>query len=140
MENTKNDSIAVLRAAFKAWSNGNALRKRRLRNKRFTYGDQWIDITTDRNGRTVTEWERYCNLDGAPVTNNVLRQLVKTIVGRFRAQYINGGDPTIEKSLKETCDFNQIDELDCRLLEEFLISGCCIQRVDEVDEPGHKSI
>ena len=90
MENNfKNENEAVLQAAYKAWSSAHALRSSRLRNKRFTYGDQWSDVVRDRNGRSMTEWQRYSE-DGAmsPITNNVLRQLVKTIVGRFRSQHM----------------------------------------------------
>ena len=46
---------AILRAAYSAWSAANALRSRRLRNKRFTYGDQWSDATTDAEGNPTTE-------------------------------------------------------------------------------------
>ena len=75
---------AVLRAAHRAWAAGAALRAARTRNKRFTYGDQWGDVTIDANGKRVTEWERYSEGGDAPITNNLIRQLVKTVVGRFR--------------------------------------------------------
>ena len=127
--NLKNQNAAVLQAAYRAWSNAHALRSSRLRNKRFTYGDQWADPTQDAQGRTVTEWQRYC-ADGrnAPITNNVLRQLVKTIVGRFRAEHIAPNDG--KSPLAQVRQANLLDELDSRTLEEFLISGCCVQRVD----------
>ncbi len=130
MQNYKNnDNDAVLLAAYQAWSAAHALRNSRLRNKRFTYGDQWADATRDAQGRTVTEWQRYC-ADGrnAPITNNVLRQMVKTIVGRFRSEHIShhADEPHLAKVRQE----NLLDELDSRTLEEFLISGCCVQRVD----------
>ncbi|MBR5102072.1 MAG: hypothetical protein IK092_03005, partial [Muribaculaceae bacterium] len=126
------NDAAVLRAAYRAWLNAHQLRQRRQRNKLFTYGQQWGDITVDHNGRRMTEWEKYCTAEGAPITNNLLRQLVKTIVGRFRARYINGennvGDVEGENAAKHVV--NALDELDSRLLEEFLISGYCVQRVD----------
>lgn len=127
--NLKNENEAVLQAAYKAWSNAHALRSSRLRNKRFTYGDQWSDVMRDRNGRTITEWQRYSE-DGSatPITNNVLRQLVKTIVGRFRSQHMESDNR--EQRLELVRQANCLDELDSRTLEEFLISGCCVQRVD----------
>lgn len=130
MENNfKNENEAVLQAAYKAWSSAHALRSSRLRNKRFTYGDQWSDVVRDRNGRSMTEWQRYSE-DGAmsPITNNVLRQLVKTIVGRFRSQHMATEDR--EQRVEQVRAMNCLDELDSRTLEEFLISGCCVQRVD----------
>lgn len=131
--NLKNQNAAVLQAAYKAWSAAHALRSSRLRNKRFTYGDQWADPTLDAQGRTVTEWQRYC-ADGrnAPITNNVLRQLVKTIVGRFRSEHMN--QPPVESRLEQVRQQNLLDELDSRTLEEFLISGYCVQRVDLKEE------
>ena len=128
-----NNDAAVLRAAYRAWLNATSLRQRRQRNKRFTYGDQWGDITVDRTGRHITEWEKYCTSEGAPITNNLLRQLVKTIVGRFRARYLNEENLNNETNPEKPAEHivNPLDELDSRLLEEFLISGYCIQRIDD---------
>ena len=130
---------AILRAAYSAWSAANALRSRRLRNKRFTYGDQWSDATTDAEGNPTTEEALiYHKYGTAPITNNVLRQMVKTIVGRFRAEHLRRiSEP---KELKAIAQENAVDELDSRALEEFLISGCCIQRIDETDRLGEKHV
>ena len=96
---------AILRAAYSAWSAANALRIRRLRNKRFTYGDQWSDATTE-------EALIYHKYGTAPITNNVLRQMVKTIVGRFRAEHLRRiSEP---KELKAIAQENAVDELDSR--------------------------
>ena len=131
MENL-NENLIVLGAAYQAWSAGSALRQSRLRNKRFTYGDQWSDVTTDASGRQVTEWQRYSENGPAPITNNLIRQLVKTVVGRYRSQVID------KESSSDVARDNQLDELDSRALEEFLISGCCIQRVDEQAGVGER--
>ena len=140
MENYKNNANdAVILAAYRAWSAAHGLRADRLRNKRFTYGDQWIDTTVDAHGRTLTEWERYTSdAGGAPITNNVLRQLVKTIVGRFRSQHLK--DAPVESHLAQVHSENCLDELDSRTLEEFLISGCCVQRVDVQENLCHKQV
>jgi len=112
------------------------LRQSRLRNKRFTYGDQWGDPVKDHQGHWMTEGE-YLNSQGCQsITNNLIRQLVKTIVGRFRSQYIKGDDGMADKRLSQAVQDNELDELDSRALEEFLISGCCIQRVDTCHDPG----
>lgn len=84
------NNIAILKAAFTAWSAASALRKRRLRNKRFTYGDQWSDPAVDADGAATTEEAIiYKKYGTAPITNNMLRQMVKTIVGRFRAEHLS---------------------------------------------------
>lgn len=130
-KNTTQENAAILQAAHQAWLSASKLRAQRLRNKRFTYGDQWIDTVVNSQGQRVSEWEHYCSLEGSPITNNVLRQLVKTIVGRFRSRYI---DPPIPDNSPQVATGKKssglLDELDSRALEDFLISGCCIQRVD----------
>lgn len=132
---TNEQHTRVLHAAYQAWMNGAGLRQARLRNKRFTYGDQWGDLVKDHQGRVMTEGEHLAQLGCESITNNLIRQLVKTITGRFRSQYIQHDDST-PASLSAVSRDNELDELDSRALEEFLISGCCIQRVDMSQEPG----
>ena len=90
--NNQERHIRVLHAAYQAWMNASGLRQARLRNKRFTYGDQWGDITRDYQGRLMTEGEHLAQQGCQPITNNLIRQMVKTIVGRFRSQYIKHED------------------------------------------------
>lgn len=133
------DYTAILKAAFTAWSAAATLRSRRLRNKRFTYGDQWSDPATDAEGNATTEEAIiYKKYGTAPITNNMLRQMVKTIVGRFRAEHLSRISES--EALKTAFDDNAINELDSRALEEFLISGCCIQRVDTTENLGKKNV
>jgi len=124
----------VLLAAYRAWSNAAGLRRSRLRNKRFTYGDQWGDLTHDEKGQVMTEGEYVIRHGCGNITNNLIRQLVKTVVGRFRNQYIqhHEGNNAQQRLTRD----NELDELDSRALEEFLISGCCVQRVDVEHKPG----
>ena len=132
---TNEQHVRVLHAAYQAWMNAAGLRQSRLRNKRFTYGDQWGDLVKDYKGRVMTEGEHLASMGCQSITNNLIRQLVKTIVGRFRSQYIkhdNGPQDTLDDVSRD----NELDELDSRALEEFLISGCCIQRVEKACEPG----
>ena len=125
----------VLHAAYQAWMNAAGLRQSRLRNKRFTYGDQWGDLVRDHQGRLMTEGEHLANQGCESITNNLIRKMVKTIVGRFRSEYIST-DKASDDLLTPTAESNELDELDSRALEEFLISGCCFQRVEPVGEPG----
>ena len=123
--------MEVLRQAYEAWMGGNVLRQARSRNKRFTFGDQWGDVTLGADRQRITDWERFTAAGTTPVTNNLLRQLVKTVVGRFRSQVIDA-ETVADKTLRQIKDDNQLAELDARALEEFLISGCAVQRVDGV--------
>lgn len=104
------------------------MRQRRQRYKNYTYGDQWCDIVTDADGRYVRE-ESVIEQSGAkPLKNNLIRQLVKTIVGRYRTQAAEAGLYRGDE-IADMARRNALAELDSRLLEEFLISGCVIQRI-----------
>ncbi len=80
--------LKVLHTPYRAWMNGAGLRQARLRNKRFTYGDQWGDMVRDHEGRVMTEGELLASQGCESITNNMIRQLVKKINGRIRSQYI----------------------------------------------------
>lgn len=131
--------LTVLRQAYDAWRSASTLRQARNRNKRFTFGDQWGDHSLMPDGSVLTDWERFSQAGTTPVTNNLLRQLVKTVVGRFRAQVINQ-EKAPDDTFQQVARDNLLDELDSRALEEFLISGCCIQRVDQMSAPDGTTI
>ncbi len=120
--------------AYKAWAALATFRSNRLRYKNYTYGRQWDD-PAEYQGRIITEGERSLRMGRRPMTNNLIRKMVKSIVGRFRHRLITEADGTRKEKadpspmMTETARRNMLDELDCRLLEEFLISGCAIQRV-----------
>lgn len=116
----------ILEAAFRAWNDAAEFRGKRHRYKQFTYGNQWGDIVTD-GRKTMTAAERAISHGRRPMTNNLLRRLVKSVIGRYRYQRQEAKQPTGEKG--EVFARNNLDELDCRALEEFLISGCTVQRV-----------
>ncbi|MDE5785874.1 MAG: hypothetical protein K2H98_05010, partial [Duncaniella sp.] len=116
--------------AHAAWEAMAPLRRSRARLKDFTYGDQWSWPVADASGRVTTEGDAVRSLGKTPLTNNLLRSLVKSVVGRFRYNIIS------EKRHERPGEtFNRLDELDARTLEEFLISGCAIQRVAAENRP-----
>lgn len=122
-----NKDTQLLRRAYDAWLSAESLRRRRERHKRFTYGDQWSDMVDDHNGASVPEGRLVVESGRRPLTNNLIRQLVKTIVGRYRTIAAEGS--FYDNSPGSTDTLNRMAELDCRMLEEFVISGCAIQRV-----------
>lgn len=111
-------------AVCRAWRACQGLRDMRRRLKRFTYGRQWDDPAVLPTGETVTEREVLRQLGRRELTHNLLRSLVKTVVGRFRHQLAQQ-----ERKPDADAERNLADELDARALEEFLISGCAVQRV-----------
>ena len=120
----------ILGRAYSAWNACAGLRSRRARCKRFTYGDQWSDPVADGRNGTLTEAELIERSGTHAYTNNLIRQLVKTVVGRYRT---NAADAAVYAGdIAAVARANSLAELDARLLEEFLISGCAIQRI--VDE------
>lgn len=124
--NDKDHTLHVLNAAHNAWNSACDLRQRRLRYKLYTYGRQWDDIVKDAEGNSMTEGQLATLAGKKPYTNNLIRRLVKSIVGHFRN---NIKENPIDENLEPFYRQNLIDELDSRLLEEFLISGCAIQRI-----------
>ncbi len=121
-------ATTILKEAHKAWRNAEELRANRSRQKQYTYGQQWNDPVTDENGATITEKELAIKNGKRPMTNNLIRQLVKCVVGRFRNNLAEN-QTSPDSILNKLHRLNDITELDCRMLEEFLISGCAIQRI-----------
>lgn len=111
----------------KAYSALGNFRAERLRLKRFTFGKQWDDPFTAPNHQRMTEGEYAAKHGRFPLTNNVIHRLVKTLIGHFREQHActDGKD-----------DHNQLTELDARMFEEFLISGCAVQHLSYERRPG----
>lgn len=75
-------------AAFgrECWNAASEFRADRLRNKRYTFGDQWRDpVTVD--GHVMSE-EEYIRREGnIPLKNNLIRRLVRNVVGVFRKEF-----------------------------------------------------
>lgn len=128
----------VLMEAQHYWNQMDRFRKDRERNKRYTYGDQWGDkICVD--GETMTEEAYIAKQGSVPLKNNLIRRLVRNVLGVYRAQ---SKEPTCiardrdEQKLGETmsvilqCNMqmNRMNEVYARTMEEFLISGLIVHR------------
>lgn len=113
-------------------------RKDRERNKRYVYGDQWSDIVCV-NGVKMREDEYIMQQGNIPLKNNLMRRLVRNVIGVYRSQ---STEPTCiardrdEQKLGETMStvlqynmqLNRMNELYARTMEEFLISGMIVHR------------
>lgn len=130
MENNGIRSRRVLEEAHAAWIRMAPLRQRRRRYVRYTYGDQWSDPVKDRSGKWMEERQQLTVGGREPLSNNLIRRMVKAVVGRYRmnAEEHSPGSDT-DTPLKEVRRLNSLDELDARTLEEFLISGIAVHRV-----------
>lgn len=128
----------ILLEAQQYWSNMSRFRKERERNKKYNYGDQWSDII-EVDGIEKTE-EQYIYEQGSiPLKNNLIRRLVRNVLGVYRSQ---SKEPTCtardrdEQKYGETmsvilqCNWqmNRMVEMNARSFEEFLISGMIIHK------------
>lgn len=130
----------VLLQAQKAWEEIDPFRHKRKRNRDYTYGKQWNDLIKLPDGRVMSE-EEYIRQQGkVPLKNNLIRQMVKTVLGQFRnnqTQPVCVARDREEQNLGELMSaavqyayqHNRLQELDSRTMEEFLISGICFQKI-----------
>ncbi len=131
MEHNEKRQRRLLESAHRAWIRLADTRERRRRYARYTYGDQWGDTVTDSGGRRVTERDLYTFGGRQPLSNNLIRRMVKAVVGRYRtiAEDAPEGTTPDGEAFSRCSRLNRLDELDARTLEEFLISGMAIHRV-----------
>lgn len=119
----------VLMEAQHYWNCMDEFRKDRERNKKYCYGDQWKDLI-EVDCCTMTEEEYIQKQGNVPLKNNLIRRLVRNVLGVFRSQ---AKEPTCyardrdEQKLGETmttilqCNMqlNRMTELNARSMEEF---------------------
>ena len=136
MNNQKN--VGLLFEACRCWERMATFRRNRQRNMRYCYGDQWGDYV-EVDGKKVRE-EDYIRSQGSePLKNNLIRRLVKQVLGLYRAEnmplqclVMQPHDQQYAKVMTDVIAYNQrlnrATELNSRMLEEFLISGMTVQR------------
>ncbi len=117
-------------------------RAKRQRCKRYVYGDQWEDPVTLCN-RTMTERQFIEEQGQVPLKNNILRRILRNVVGLFRAQYkvppIASGTAGLKGERLRQANWlrrewfrsNRMEELSPRLFEEFLISGIVAVKISQ---------
>lgn len=110
----------------------------RERNKRYTYGDQWSDIVCV-DGVRMTEEEYIKRQGNVPLKNNLIRRLVKNVIGSFRDQQAEPmcmardraeqqAAETLSTLLQYNMQLNRMGELYARGMEENLISGLVVHK------------
>lgn len=141
----------TLQMAYRAWDELQSHRENRIRNRNYTFGRQWNDPITLSDGRTITE-EQYLKEQGkVPLKNNLIRQLVKNIVGQFRSMRTqpvcisrDRKEQSLGELLSNTIEYvhqhNRVWELDGRTLEEFVISGSCAHKIVYENRNGKTDI
>lgn len=113
-------------------------RENAMRCHRYTYGDQWGD-RIEVEGRWMSEAEYLRQQGKVPLKNNMIRQLVKSVLGQFE------GTPTrpvcnardrkdqtygemMTLALECVYDTNRMDRLDAKTLESYMVSGIAVHK------------
>lgn len=110
----------------------------RERNKRYHYGDQWGDIVCV-NGKKMTEEQYILSQGNIPLKTNLIRRLVRNVIGVFRSQ---ATEPTctardreeqrqaetMSSVLQYNMQLNRMTEMYARSMEEYLISALVVHR------------
>ena len=113
--------------ALECWGHLTEFRKNRKRCRDYTFGRQWNDrIEVD--GKRITEYEYIIKEGNIPLKNNLIRRIVRNVLGVFQSRL-----PDIMKSLyndrlEEVALQNSMEEIFSRSMEEFLISGMVVHR------------
>jgi hypothetical protein len=150
---TRHDSVSVLydgemrkserdnqvfEDARVCYDNLETFRKNAMRCHRYTYGDQWGDRIVVGN-KSMTE-DAYLREQGkVPLKNNMIRNLVKSVLGQFEGGPTrpvcvarNREDQTYGEmmTLAMECvyDTNRMDSLDAKTLESYMVTGIAVHK------------
>lgn len=128
----------IFRRGMAAWDALNAFRLERNRCKRYVFGCQWDDYI-EVDGHRMKEKEYIWEQGQSPLKNNILRRVLRNVVGVYRSGYkvpevkdaaVSGAALRRLRRLRERIfSDNRMEQLAPRLLEEFLISGLAVVRL-----------
>lgn len=137
--------------ARQCWERLADFRRKRNRCRDYTFGRQWNDVI-EVDGRPMTEYEYIMREGNVPLKNNLIRRIVRNVLGVFRKQLsdimadeykLKGNEfSEVEKEAMESLvNDNSLEEIFSRSMEEFLISGMTVHRKRLSDcEPGPRVI
>lgn len=139
MEN-KDTRLDLLRLARNHWNAMAQFRADRDRCKRYAYGRQWDD-TVVVDGVAMREADYIRSQGNIPLKNNLIRRIVRNVLGVFRNNYAPPGAAELGlpdspdtvrmlNRLAESDHRNMAEEIYARTMEEFLISGLAVMRKD----------
>lgn len=130
--------VELLAKAMRCWEGMGEFRRERERNKRFTYGDQWGD-SMEVDGIRMREEDYIRSQGNVPLKNNMIRRIVRNVLGVFRSRYSapkceardsseRSEAHTMQRLLEFNMELNMMEEMYARTMEEFLISGLAVHR------------
>lgn len=131
--------ISTLERAVRAWKEMEGYREDRRRCKRYVFGDQWGDVIDVGGGVKMTETEAIRSYGQIPLKNNILRRIMRNVIGVYRASHkmpeVSAEEcgperrEEINRRGQEAWCLNRMDDMIPRLLEEFLLSGLTAVKV-----------
>ena len=102
-------------------------RRKRIRCRDYTYGRQWNDLI-EVDGRRITEYEYILREGNVPLKNNLIRRIVRNVLGVFRSRLPEIMKQYYGDELAQVAAANSLEEIYTRTMEEFLISGMAVTR------------
>jgi hypothetical protein len=129
------DSKRLLTLASQYWDSASAFRLRRRRARMYYRGDQWGELIYNSITKTITTEAQYLRDQGRiPFKQNIIRTLVKNVVGQYRSNPSKSSviardrddamlSEMLTNGLQTVLDLNISKEIDARNLEEFAMSG-----------------
>lgn len=123
------------------WDSLYDFRKRRRRARRYHRGDQWSDRieNPEKEDEMISEAEYIKKQGKVPLKQNLIRQMMKNLVGQYRNgasrshvvarnKEAQEGAEILSRALLHVQDLNFLSELDARALEEFALSGMVVNK------------
>ena len=135
-------NLSDLTLWYQYWMSLSDFRKRYNRCADYNRGRQLDKVIQNADGEWKTQKEIIREEGKTPVVINVIRDLVRTILGQYRLSPVRtevkarGGDDKIVSemltlALHSALDINNITELDAQQLETFMLSGLAMSIKNE---------
>ena len=133
------ENWVVLEQCRQYYDSLSEFRSRRRTARKYHRGDQWHELVVNDEGETVTE-ETYIKERGKiPFKQNVIRQLMRSLLGQYRTNTSKTmviarkkddakRSEMLTNALQTAQKINVVKELDARNMEEFLLSGMAISK------------
>lgn len=103
----------LLQQTRETWEQLSDFRRKRKRCIDYTFGRQWNDMI-EVNGRRVTEYEYILSEGNVPLKNNLIRRIVRNVIGVFRDRLVDIMKNLYAKDLENVAFHNSMSEIFCR--------------------------
>lgn len=134
------ENSAILDMCNQYYQGLSDFRARRRRARKYYRGDQWHEKVVNSDGKTVTEEELIKENGKVPFKQNVIRQLIRSLLGQYRTNKSktvvvarkkddSKKSEMLTNALQTAQQLNAISELNARNMEEMIISGSAIGKI-----------